>query len=248
MYPAIERRDATRRPFRGEAMTAGPIGVFAFWGNPTEHMPAARTRALIAEAALQEVDLCFFSPDDCDRVSGIVTATRWRRGGWERVGIELPGLVTVIGMPVLPQHRAVDDWLRSRTEVAGFRNRDKRKADALIARTRWARHVIPSDRLSRDAPETHLAEWLAGGGIVVKPNDGTLGRGIHMVVPDGDAFAIVRVNGIRPARSRRARRSASPGSRRTPVLSAMRPQIFAPLTGQMTGLKERTPSAPSSTP
>ena len=173
-------------------MTAGPIGIFAFWGNPIEHMPPERTRALLAEAALQEVDLCFFSPADCETGSGLIRAMRWRRGDWQTAMIELPGLVTVIGIPVLPEHHAAEAWLRGRTQVAGFRHRDKRKADALVARTSWAPHVIPSARLDPDRPEEHLLQWLADGGVVVKPNDGTLARGIQFAVPDDGAWLVVR--------------------------------------------------------
>ena len=42
-----------------------PIGVFAYGGSPIEHLPWRRTRALLAEAALQGAELLFFSTDDC---------------------------------------------------------------------------------------------------------------------------------------------------------------------------------------
>ena len=173
-------------------MTGLPIGIFAFWGPPIEQMPPERTRALLAEAAFQDVDLCFFTTADCDLASGLVAASRWRRGAWERTVVDLPDLVSVIGIPVLPLHREVDEWLRSRTRVAGFRRRDKLTANALVSASPWKRHVIPGARLDRDEPEGQLADWLAGGGIVIKPNDGTLGRGIQFVVPEGDACVVVR--------------------------------------------------------
>jgi glutathione synthase/RimK-type ligase-like ATP-grasp enzyme len=173
-------------------MTGGTIGIFAFWGPPNEQMPRERTRALLAEAAFQEVDLCFFTTADCDLSSGLVTATRWRRGAWERAVMDLPCLVSIIGIPMLPEHREVDEWLRGRTRVAGLRRRDKLTAESLIAASPWRRHVIPSVRLDTDRPEEQITGWLAGGGVVIKPNDGTLGRRIQFVIPEGDTCVVVR--------------------------------------------------------
>jgi hypothetical protein len=173
-------------------MTGGTIGICAFWGSPIEQMPPERTRALLAEAAFQGVDLCFFTTADCDLASGLVTATRWRRGAWERAVVDLPGLVSIIGIPMLPAHREVDEWLRGRSRVAGFRRRDKLTAENLIAASPWGGHVIPSVRLDPDRPEEQITEWLAGGGVVIKPNDGTLGRRIQFVIPEGDSCVVVR--------------------------------------------------------
>ena len=45
-------------------MADPPIGIFAFGSSPVAHMPRERTRALLAEAALQGADLLFFETAD----------------------------------------------------------------------------------------------------------------------------------------------------------------------------------------
>ncbi len=172
-------------------MSIPTIGIFAFRDSPIDTLAPERTRALLAEAALQEVDLCFFASADCDPVSGRVEARRWRRGVWEKATIGLPCVVVITTNPVAPEHRVVKDWLYSRSRIATFRERNKLEATALVEASPWAEHAIPSAGIDPGAVSAQLAAWLAGGGIVVKPSDGMRGHGVHFVVPDGDAWTAV---------------------------------------------------------
>jgi glutathione synthase/RimK-type ligase-like ATP-grasp enzyme len=171
-------------------MTVGPIGILTFRMSPIRHLNPLRLRALLAEAALQEVDLRFFAAEDCDPVSGTVSASRWVRGAWEKAPIALPDLVLITTKPVMPEHHAIDTWLRRTARVLGFRERNKLEVNALVLASSLAPYVVPSERVDPDRPEAQLHEWLSGGGIVVKPSDGMRGIGIHFVVRDAGGWAV----------------------------------------------------------
>ena len=173
-------------------MTGTVIGVFAFGTSPTELMTAERTRALLAEAALQGADLIFFSAADCDLDSGLIKAARWTRSGWETVSTELPGLVNVITSPITERQRETDAWLRQGARVIAFHRHDKLKVAALLQASPWAGCVIPHARLKPEALREELTEWLRAGPTVVKPIDGMRGTGIHFAIPDGGAWALTR--------------------------------------------------------
>jgi len=171
-------------------MAVGPIGIITFRRSPIEHYPPLRMRALLAEAALQEVDLRFFTATDCDPATGTVNASRWTNGDWTTEAIALPRLVLYGSHALTPEQKAMDAWIRSASRVVDYRARDKLKSAALMAASPWAGHVIPSERLDPEEAEAQLHRWLAGGGIVVKASDGMRGIGIRFVLPEDGRWTV----------------------------------------------------------
>jgi hypothetical protein len=173
-------------------MTGTGIGIFAFGSSPIEHMPAGRTRALLAEAALQGAELVFFSAADCDLRSGRIRTTRWTRSGWESGPSDLPGLVNIITNPITEHHQETDAWLRKETRIVGFHNHDKLELAALLRASPWADYLIPHAKLDAVTLTQDLTGWLGGGPTVVKPIDGERGRGIHFAISDGAGWTWTR--------------------------------------------------------
>lgn len=169
----------------GPDRRAGPVGLLCHGIFAPDFMQPVRTRALLAEAALQEVDLCFLRGAH-DVVAGTVAVARWQGGQWREATIPLPPVVFIINTPENDASARMDDWLRASTTVLGAKQRDKLGVAEKLVGTRWERHLIPSERLTPDGIERRLADWLEGGGIVVKANDGMRGVGVRFVLPAGE--------------------------------------------------------------
>ncbi len=161
----------------------GPVAMIAHGIFPADKMQTARVRALLAEAALQGVDLCFLRSSDCDPVSGTVRASRWREDGWQEAVLPLPSVVVILTDPGTPEELALDGWLRASTMVLGAGKRDKLGVASLLVGTPWERYLIPSEPLDPGRLQRQLRAWLADGGIVVKPNDGMRGTGVQFLIP-----------------------------------------------------------------
>ena len=175
-------------------MNETPIGIFAFGTSPIEHMPADRTRALLAEAALQGAQLMLFSTADCDPVAGRIHASLWTRRGWVKEEVGLPKVVMIITNPVTKRHHEVDTWLRASTRTIGFHNHTKLEFADLIRTSPWANYLVPTAKLTPEAVKDELTEWLRGGGTVIKPADGNRGVGILFAIPDSDGCTLTREN------------------------------------------------------
>ncbi len=166
-------------------MDRKPIGVFAFGKPPVEHMPPMRTRALLAEAALQGADLLFFAKSDWDPESRTVRATRHSVTGEETVTTAMPPVVLVTDK-LAARYPEVDDWLRAETRVIAARGPDKIEQYELLARTPLAPYVIPTTVLASDRLEADLAEWPSlYGGVVIKPANGMWGNNVQFVFATG---------------------------------------------------------------
>lgn len=163
----------------------GPVAMIAHGIFPPDKMQPARVRALLAEAALQGVDLCFLRSDECDPETGMVRAQRWDEGGWQESHLPLPPIVLIITDPETADDVRIDQWIRASALALGAGKRDKQAVTDLLAGTEWKRYAVPSERLEPGRFDRQLASWLDGGGIVVKPNDGMRGMGVHFVIPAG---------------------------------------------------------------
>ena len=173
-------------------MTDTPIGIFAFGTSPIEQMPEERTRALLAEAALQGARLMLFSTADCDPETGCIKASRWSRRGWVKEEADLPRVVMIITNPITARHHEIDRWLRASTRVVGFYNHTKLEFADLMQTSPWAEYLVPTAKLTPESVKDELTEWLRGGGTVVKPADGNRGLGIHFAIPDSGGWTLTR--------------------------------------------------------
>lgn len=173
----------------GSAVSTAPVGPVAMIGHrnydPAKMRPV-RLRALLAEAALQKVDLCFLNSSDCEPATGMVRAWRWSLDGWRQSSHPLPPVVVILNEPATREEGEVEQWLRASSTALGTLRRDKLGNADLLVGTPWERHVIPSELLVPDRAHLQLGAWLAGGGIVVKPNDGMRGIGVHFLIPAGN--------------------------------------------------------------
>ncbi|WP_428028799.1 YheC/YheD family protein [Ancylobacter sp.] len=152
----------------------------------------ARVRALLGEAALRGVKLCFIQSRDCDMATGQITASQFTEGCWRRSAVTLPALVVAAAPTTRAQHRAVEEWFRTRTRLLAFDGRPKHEVAAVLARCpEAAPHLIPEEVLVAGRLEAQLLDWLAGGAIVVKRSDGSLGTGLFFVVPAATGFLVV---------------------------------------------------------
>ncbi|MCB1501992.1 MAG: hypothetical protein KDK07_19770 [Bauldia sp.] len=173
-------------------MSVGSVGIFSFQVSPIDSLPPLRLRAMMAEAALQEVDLRFFSTKDCDLGNTRVMSRRWARGRWTEEPADLPSLILYINRPRSPEEEGVDRWIRARARVVDFRDRDKLEVDRLVQSSPFSQYAIPGERLDPDRAEAQLSGWLAGGGIVVKASDGMRGIGIQFAIRDGETWSVIR--------------------------------------------------------
>lgn len=169
----------------GSPAAIGPVAMMGHRGYHPAKMRPVRLRALLAESALQSVDLCFLNSSDCEPVTGMVRAWRWSAEGWRQSSHPLPPVVVILNEPATRQEAEVERWVRASSTALGTLRRDKLGNAELLVGTPWERHVIPSELLGADRLQWQLAAWLAGGGIVVKPNDGMRGIGVQFVIPAG---------------------------------------------------------------
>lgn len=174
--------------FGGDSGSPVAIGPVALVGHGSFHpakMRPVRLRALLAESALQSVDLCFLNSSDCEPATGMVRAWRWSAEGWRQSSHPLPPVVVILNDPATRQEVEVEQWVRASSTALGTLRRDKLGNAELLVGTPWERHVIPSELLDAGRLQRQLAAWLAGGGIVVKPNDGMRGIGVQFIIPAG---------------------------------------------------------------
>jgi glutathione synthase/RimK-type ligase-like ATP-grasp enzyme len=173
-------------------MAAGrnSIGILAFGRSPIQHMPFGRTRALLAEAALQGAELLFFSDRDCRMDPGCVDATLWNGSGWDTRATDLPRLVHAINRPGTIEQHSLDKWLRARTDYVAPRGLNKLDQVRLLEDSSLSAHAIPTTLLADRDITAALTDWLNAhpGGAVVKPIDGMRGGSIGFAVPNCDGW------------------------------------------------------------
>ena len=150
-----------------------------------------RLRAVVGEAAYRGVRVLLARSADCDMEAERIRAHEYVDGAWRPVEIDVPRLVVAAAPPTRPAHRVVDAWLRARTKVLAFDGYDKHQMAAMLAAYPHLKpHIIPEEVLVAERVEAQLAEWLAGGPIVVKRADGALGTGIFFLIPQGNEVAV----------------------------------------------------------
>lgn len=169
----------------GSPVAIGPVALVGHGSFHPAKMRPVRLRALLAESALQGVDLCFLNSSDCEPATGRVRAWRWSVEGWRQSHHPLPPVVAILNDPATREEAEVEQWVRASSTALGTLRRDKLGNAGLLVGTPWERHVIPSELLDAERLQSQLAAWLAGGGAVVKPNDGMRGIGVQFIIPAG---------------------------------------------------------------
>lgn len=170
---------------------APTIGILGHETPLQETMSPVRLRALLGEAALRGVHLCFFQSKDCDRTSGRARLHSFAAGGWRCAEAELPELVVATAPAIRQQHRDVEAWLRERTGLIAFHAQRKHEdAGMLAASPATASLVVAEEVLALERLEAQLHDWLSRGPVVVKRTDGSLGTGIFFAIPTGQEVAL----------------------------------------------------------
>lgn len=166
------------------------IGVLSF-GKPAHMLtPAPRLRALLAEAALQRVDLLWLTtPRDLHTI----VAEVWSETGFICKHVALPEVVLVLDTPRRPADMAFAEMLGGRTVLIDDRGPDKLElAAALQRQDALARHVIPCAALTAATMRQTLLDWMARGeACVIKPANGERGSNIQFLLPGpGDRWTV----------------------------------------------------------
>lgn len=167
------------------------IGILGHETSLRETMSPVRLRALLGEAALRGVRLCFFQSRECDRVAGRARLHRFVDGGWCQEEAGLPDLVVAAGSAVRPEHHEAEAWLRQRTRLIAFHIQRKHEDAGMLASSpATAGLVVPEEVLAVERLEQQLEAWLGRGPLVVKRSDGSLGTGIFFAIPAGEEIAV----------------------------------------------------------
>ncbi|MCQ4162085.1 YheC/YheD family protein [Roseomonas sp. GC11] len=173
------------------------LAILAFGFAPRGYMPPARVRAMLAEAALQGVQLAFLDSRDCeagpapgegdgppdgppDGLFGEV----WDGAGFTRRALGWPQVVFTLGLVLDAAAHALIARCRARGAVVLVEmGPDKLGFDALLAAAPdLAPHRIPTAALDPAGAARQLAAWaVAEGALVVKPADGRRGGGLFFL-------------------------------------------------------------------
>jgi glutathione synthase/RimK-type ligase-like ATP-grasp enzyme len=178
-------------------MDRKPIGVFAFGRSPIEHMPPLRTRALLAEAALQGADLLFFTSADWDPDSRTALVSRYSASGEETERRPLPPVVLVTDK-LAARYPQVDDWLRAETRVIAARGPDKIAQFKLFEHSPLAAYTIPAAPLTAEHLDAELTDWLlVHRAVVIKPANGMWGNNVHFIFRTASGWRLHKHDDVR---------------------------------------------------
>lgn len=167
------------------------IGFLSYTKPNLSLFPAPRIRALLAEAALQKVELVFLDANFYDRAASSILQSAWEDGEWRTGPASLPDLVIFRSPPRTLAQQAVDDWIRSIRPIVADLPIDKLDLHALLESGPLAAHAIPTREIDGRDPAGTLAAFLSTHGpAVVKAADGQRGIGIHFVFQDGAAWIV----------------------------------------------------------
>lgn len=169
------------------------IGILAYGRSPLTIMPAGRTRALIAEAALQSARLLIFSSMDCDPARQSISAETWSPDGLTRQDFGPPDVVITVNLPTRPEESNPVAWLTERVPFIADPGPNKLDMAHGLMTSSVARYIIPFQELPADDTRASLIAWIAAHGpSVVKTAEGKRGSGLHFVDLADDGDWIVR--------------------------------------------------------
>lgn len=161
------------------------IGLLSYGKSVPTSMPERRLRALLAEAALQGVDLLWFATPHRDRTDQMIEAEVWTGTGFECSDVALPDVVLVLDKPRRPADIAFADWIAARVAPLDDRAPDKLTLATALQQGDLAPYVIPFAELSAETMRQTLQDWVARAvPCVVKPANGERGSNIHFLLPN----------------------------------------------------------------
>lgn len=161
------------------------IGLLYFRKDPVATMPKARIRALLAEAALQDVALVLLDPADCNPDEKTIFTKRFNGMEWEQKEEALPDVVYIVGAPLLPAHAVVNTLVRENCQIIADKGVDKLKLVSILAGSPAEGYLPPSLKIPSEAPAEMLCGFLRDhGGAVVKRASGNQGVGLFFMTPE----------------------------------------------------------------
>lgn len=167
------------------------IGFLSYTKPNLSLFPPPRIRALLAEAALQKVEIAFLNGNLCNIGTSSIAQSAWDGGGWRTGPGSLPDLVIFRDPARTPAQQVTDDWIRGMRPVIADLPIDKLDLHALLEGGPLAAHAIPTREIDVRDPAGTLAAFLSTHGpAVVKAADGQRGIGIHFVFQDGAAWIV----------------------------------------------------------
>jgi len=167
------------------------IGILGFRKEPVEVMDPPRTRAMLAEAALQGAELVFLDALQYDLAAGRVRTMVWKADEWREEWRGPPDVVTIIGSPLEAGHEPLDAWIRRSCPVIVYTNDDKLAQSEILSGTPCACYLIPQARVPAEAPGEMLADFLrTHHGAVIKRVDGSRGVGLLFIVRETGGWTV----------------------------------------------------------
>ena len=150
-------------------------------------MPPGRVRALLAEAALQQVDLRWLTSPAHLPIDGILTAEIWTEAEFERQQHVAPDVVLVVNPPRRVEEIAFSAWIARHSILVDDRAPDKLALARLLQAGPLDRYIIPFAELTALTMRRTLEHWLdIGEPCVVKPANGERGSNVQFLLPHAD--------------------------------------------------------------
>ena len=148
-------------------------------------------RALLAEAALQRVDLIFLDGSKADLREETVAGEFYRDGVWNWKTVSLPDVIAVCENPLTADHATVSAWLQRSRPVIDDQGVDKLTLFRMLENGPLDRHAIPTVALAANSTKDVLATFMRDhGAAVVKAATGRMGIGLYFLHAEGDRWMV----------------------------------------------------------
>lgn len=151
-----------------------------------------RLKATLAETVLRGADFALAASEGCDPDKGTIEAELWRDGGWTRGRCDRPDVVVVWGGgPLMRRHQAAHAWAASRFPVIRAVGPNKAALASFLGAGPVGRYLPPQEILPPTGVEAALLSGLKNwGALVVKPANGSSGKGVQFIEPHGAAWRL----------------------------------------------------------
>jgi hypothetical protein len=167
------------------------IGFLSYRQAHRTAMPPARLRALLAEAALQDVEFVLLNSAGFDGDNNLIQTDVWTPQGWEVDWRPLPEIVYIVGSPLNPEQKTLHECILRARPVIADEDMDKLFLGQTLAETSCEQYLIPSEQIPKKSPREKLIEFMrAHGSAVVKRVTGNQGIGLHFALSDGEKWCV----------------------------------------------------------
>ncbi len=163
------------------------IALLSYRQDIVEATPPQRARALLAEAALQGVSWVYLDPSKSKPDQKLVMARYWNGTGWSQEYQELPDVVYITGLPLLPEHIPVDEMIRQNCKIVADKGMNKLALSQALETGEAAKYLPYCAKIPTENPTGMLTEFLRkNGATVVKRTTGNKGIGLFFITPQGN--------------------------------------------------------------